>query len=60
MFDNGQITARDHIGFLVSRGVSLDFALKSLTYSANDSWCPSREELLMHGVVTNEELPDRP
>ena len=55
VFDNGQIASRDYITFLVSRGVSLDFALKTVTYSANDAWCPSREELLMHGVLTDPD-----
>ena len=59
VFDNGQIASRDYITFLVSRGVSLDFALKTLAYSANDAWCPSREELLMNGVLTDpaDNLP---
>lgn len=51
VFDNGQIATRDYIEFLVLRGVSLEFALKTLAYSANDSWCPSREELEEGGVL---------
>lgn len=53
VFDNGQIASRDYITFLLSRGVSVEFALKTLTYSANYAWCPSREELLINGVPTD-------
>lgn len=51
VFDYGQIASRDYVEFLLSRGVSVEFALKSLIYSANDIWCPSREELEKAGVI---------
>ncbi len=51
VFDSGQIATRDYVEFLLSRGVSVEFALKSLIYSANDMWCPSREELEKAGVI---------
>lgn len=50
-FDNGQIATRDYIEYMLSRGVSLDFTLHSLAYSANDSWCPTREELVEANVL---------
>lgn len=51
----GQIKTRDFIQFAVSRGVSVDFALKTFDYSANDIWCPSREELASSGVMGGGE-----
>ena len=56
ILDNGQIITRDYIAFVVSRGVSLDFALQTLAYSANDAWCPAREELEAHGVLSDPAL----
>jgi len=41
VFEEGQIAARDQIDFMVRRGVSLSFALKTLTYSNSDMWYPS-------------------
>lgn len=43
--DDGQVTARNFIAFVVSRGVSLEFALKALTFSPSDMWYPSDHEL---------------
>lgn len=60
VFDNGQIATRDYLEFMISRGVSLDFALKSLAYSANDAYCPSREELAAYGVLNDPDLPPNP
>ncbi|MCZ8133540.1 MAG: hypothetical protein O9248_00705 [Rhodobacteraceae bacterium] len=60
VFDNGQISTRDYIAFLLSRGVSIEFALKTLAYSANDAWCPTREELERHGVLHGDHLPLKP
>lgn len=51
VFDSGQIATRDYVEFLLSRGVSVEFVLKSLIFSANDMWCPSREELEKAGVI---------
>jgi hypothetical protein len=51
VFDFGQISSRDYVEFLLSRGVSIDFIIKSLAYNANDAWCPSREELERYGVI---------
>lgn len=60
VFDNGQIATRDYVTFLLSRDVSIEFALKTLAYSANDAWCPTREELERHGVLLGRSLPPSP
>ena len=60
VFDNGQIVTRDYVQFLISRGVSLDFALQTLFYSGNDFWCPTREELELHGVLADPTQPELP
>jgi len=39
---------------LIQRGVSVDFALRTLTPSGDDMWYPSQEELLEAGVVIEE------
>lgn len=52
MLERGQIIARDYVEFLTRRGVALDFALRTLSYSASDMWSPSEAELLENGVLT--------
>ena len=57
-FDFGQRSARDYVDFAVSQGVTLEFALKTLTYSSNDMWCPTREQLVEAGVLPDpDQLP---
>lgn len=51
VYENGQIAARKSISYLVSRGVSLEFALEVLTYSPSDMWYPREVEMLAAGVV---------
>jgi len=50
-YEDGQIIARDFIEYLIQRGVSVDFALRTLTPSGDDMWYPSQEELLEAGVI---------
>lgn len=52
IFERGEIAARDYIAFLLRRGVTPEFALKSLTYSSMDMWYPSEKEMLEAGVLT--------
>jgi hypothetical protein len=54
IFERGEIAARDHIAFLLRRGVTPDFALRSLTYSSMDVWYPSKKEMLEAGVLTRK------
>jgi hypothetical protein len=54
MFERGEIAARDHIAFLLRRGVTPEFALASLTYSSMDMWYPSEAEMLEAGVLTRK------
>ena len=54
MFERGEIAARDHIAFLLRRGVTPEFALTSLTYSSMDMWYPSEGEMLEAGVLTRK------
>ena len=51
-YEDGQIIARDFIEYLIQRGVSVDFALRTLTPSGDDMWYPSMEELAEAGVIT--------
>jgi hypothetical protein len=52
LYERGEVAARNYIEFLVRRGVSIDFALRTLTYSSDDIWFPTPEELFEHGVLT--------
>jgi hypothetical protein len=54
-YEDGQIIARDFIEYLIQRGVSVDFALRTLTTSGDDMWYPSMEELAEAGVITVAE-----
>jgi hypothetical protein len=54
IFERGEIAARDHIAFLLRRGVTSEFALTSLTYSSMDMWYPSQQEMLDAGVLTRK------
>jgi hypothetical protein len=53
--EDGQISARDFIAYVVGRGVSLDFALEALTYSPQDMWYPSEGEMRTAGVLSGIE-----
>jgi hypothetical protein len=52
IYERGEIAARDYIDFLVRRGVSVSFALRTQTFSSSDMWYPSEAELLENGVLT--------
>ena len=54
IFERGEIAARDYIAFLLRRGVTPDFALRSLTFSSSDMWFPSETEMLEAGVLTRK------
>jgi hypothetical protein len=54
IFERGEIVARDYIAFLLRRGVTPDFALRSLTFSSSDMWYPSEAEMLEAGVLTRK------
>jgi hypothetical protein len=54
IFERGEIAARDYIAFLLRRGVTPDFALRSLTFSSSDMWFPSEAEMLEAGVLTRK------
>jgi hypothetical protein len=54
-YEDGQIFARTFIDYLVKRGVTLDFALRVLTYGQRDMWYPEFDTLLTAGVITGEE-----
>lgn len=42
---------------MLRRGVTPDFALRSLTYSSMDMWYASQQELLDAGVLTRKAKP---
>lgn len=50
-YEDGQIVARDFIAYLIQRGVSVDFALRTLTPSGDDMWYPTEQELTSAGVI---------
>lgn len=50
-YEDGQIIARDFIEYLIQRGVSVDFALRTLTPSGDDMWYPTEQELTSAGVI---------
>lgn len=52
IFERGATSSRDYIAFLINRGVKAEFALGALTYSSDDMWYPTEEELLESGVLT--------
>jgi hypothetical protein len=54
-YEDGQIIARDFIEYLIQRGVSVDFALRTLMHSGDDMWYPSTQELAEAGVITVAE-----
>ena len=54
VFERGQISARNQIEYMIRRGVSADFALRTLTYGSMDMWFPSEAELLESGVLTRQ------
>ncbi len=54
VFERGEIAARNYIEFLLNRGVTVEFALRALTYSSTDMWYPTEEELLASGVLTRK------
>lgn len=56
IYERGEIAARDYIDFLVRRGVSVFFALRTQTYSSSDMWYPSEAELLENGVLTRRPM----
>jgi hypothetical protein len=59
VFERGEIAARNYIEFLLERGVTVEFALRALTYSSTDMWYPTEEELLASGVLTRKaETPE--
>jgi hypothetical protein len=65
VFEQGEIAARNYINFFVSRGVSVSFALRALTYDSTDMWYPTEKELLESGVLTSSanamrEVSDTP
>ena len=49
--EDGQIAARTLVAYLISRGVSLEFALEVLTYSPSDLWHPSEDEMRTAGAL---------
>lgn len=53
-FERGEVAARNYIEFLLNRGVTVEFALRALTYSSTDMWYPTEEELLASGVLTRK------
>jgi hypothetical protein len=54
VFERGEVAARNYIEFLLNRGVTVEFALRALTYSSTDMWYPTEEELLASGVLTRK------
>jgi hypothetical protein len=52
VYEDGQIDAREYIGYLLQRGVKAEFALRVMTYSAQDMWYPTEKEMLEAGVLT--------
>lgn len=52
--EDGQIAARTFIAYVLSRGVSVDFALEALTYSPSDMWHPSLTKMLEAGILNGE------
>jgi hypothetical protein len=51
-YEDGQIVAREYIGYLIERGVKAEFALRVMSYSAEDIWHPSKDEMLSAGVLS--------
>lgn len=54
-YEDGQIVARTFIEYAVDRGVTLDFALRVLTYGQRDMWYPDEDTLKVSGVITGGE-----
>ena len=54
VFERAQISARNQIEYMIRRGVSADFALRTLTYGSMDMWFPTEAELLESGVLTRQ------
>jgi hypothetical protein len=52
VYEDGQIDAREYIGYLLQRGIKAEFALRVMTYSAQDMWYPTEKEMLEAGVLT--------
>jgi hypothetical protein len=52
VYEDGQIDAREYIGYLLQRGVKAEFALRVMTFSAQDMWYPTEKEMLEAGVLT--------
>jgi hypothetical protein len=49
--EEAQSDARNFIEYLLQRGVEPEFALKVLTYSSDDMWYPSEEEMRLAKVL---------
>jgi hypothetical protein len=49
--EEAQSDARNFIEYLLQRGVEPEFALKVLTYSSDDKWYPSEEEMRLAKVL---------
>lgn len=52
VYEDGQIDAREYIGYLLQRGVKAEFAVRVLTYSSDDMWYPTETEMREAGVLT--------
>ncbi len=52
VYEDGQIDAREYVGYLLQRGVKAEFAVRVLTYSSDDMWYPTEKEMLEAGVLT--------
>jgi hypothetical protein len=52
VYEDGQIDAREYVGYLLQRGVKAEFAVRVLTYSSDDMWYPTETEMREAGVLT--------
>jgi len=55
--DNDGLFNQEYTAFLISKGVSEEFARKAYSVPYDDLWYPSVNELLAAGVITGKPLP---
>ena len=52
VYEDGQIDAREYVGYLLQRGVKAEFAVLVLTYSSDDMCYPTETEMREAGALT--------
>ena len=55
VYDVSYRDALETIGFMISRGVDIQFILRSQSEAPTDLWIPTRQELFKANVITSIE-----